>query len=71
MSANEGETPSPVRQVRQYEKDEAAAIALQTRYDDEVTAERLQEETQLEDEFEAATRAQDEALSEKMVKKLK
>lgn len=70
MSGQEGVTPSPVRQVRQFEKDEAAAAALQQRYDDEVTAERLQEETKLEDEFEQATRAQNEALSEKAVKKM-
>lgn len=52
----EGES-SPVREVRRFEEDEAAAIALQQKYDDEITAERLQAETAVEDEFDRATQS--------------
>ena len=55
MSAT-NDTPSPVRQVRQYEKDMEIAKKLQQMYEDEQRAVEMEEEIKVEDEFDAATR---------------
>ena len=63
-------TPSPVRQVKQFERDEHAALELQRHYDDEVRAQQMQAEVKLEDEFDSATRSADDKRSEAAVKRM-
>ncbi len=55
------QTPSPVRAVRQFEADELLAKQLQQTYEDEAKAAELEEELDLADEFDAVTRATDDA----------
>jgi hypothetical protein len=59
-------TPSPVRQVRAFEADMAAAAALQQRFDDEAMAAEAAEEEELLDAFENATLARDNELAQKL-----
>ena len=63
-------TPSPVRQVRQYEKDMEIAKKLQQVYDDERHAVEMEEEGKVEDEFDAATRKYHEAQNQKFLMEL-
>ena len=60
-SPNDAVVPTPVRMVMMYEADEAMAKALQQRYTDEQMAFDLEEQLNIGDEFEAATRMQDDA----------
>lgn len=53
-------TPSPVKQVREFERDQALAAKLQQEFDDEAHAVRMEEVAQIEDEFDAATRRADD-----------
>lgn len=62
-------TPSPVRAVRRFEADEAAARKLQQLYDDEVTAVHAQESATMEDEFDAATLRYQEERSQQALKR--
>lgn len=70
MSAPQAETPSPARQVAQYEADEAMARRMQQAYDDEIAAARVQANLNIEDEFAAATNARNEQLSERVMKRM-
>jgi hypothetical protein len=65
-----GATPSPVRQVRQYEKDMEIAKKLQQMYDDEHRAVEMEEEIKVEDEFDAATRKFHEEQDQKFLSTL-
>ncbi len=64
------QTPSPVRQVRAYEKDMEIAKKLQQMYDDERRAVEMEEEMKVEDEFDAATREFEQKQSEQFINKL-
>eukprot|EP00672_Neobodo_designis_P020763 CAMPEP_0174852232 /NCGR_PEP_ID=MMETSP1114-20130205/25258_1 /TAXON_ID=312471 /ORGANISM="Neobodo designis, Strain CCAP 1951/1" /LENGTH=72 /DNA_ID=CAMNT_0016086813 /DNA_START=27 /DNA_END=245 /DNA_ORIENTATION=+ len=69
--ATEGETPSPVRQVRQFEADEAAAEKLQQEFDDEARAAHLEEVERIDAEFDEATRRVDEERNQKALERLR
>lgn len=64
------QTPSPIRAVRQFEADEAAARQLQQLYDDEAHAAERQEQLDIDAEFDQVTRAADEARSLKLAQRL-
>lgn len=64
------QTPSPVRQVRQYEKDMEIAKKLQQMYEDEQKAIELEEEIKVEDEFESATQKFNEEQSNEAINKM-
>ena len=70
MSSSVAETPSPVRQVRQYEKDMEIAKKLQQMYEDEQRAVEMEEEIKVEDEFEAATQKFHEQRSKEAISKM-
>ena len=63
-------TPSPVRQVRQFEADEAAATRLQQEYDDEARAAQMEEIDRIDAEFDDATRRADNERNERAVQRL-
>jgi hypothetical protein len=65
-----GDTPSPVKQVLQYERDSELATKLQQEYDDEVKAEQMAAVAQIEDEFEAATRKADEERAQRALARI-
>jgi hypothetical protein len=66
----QGETPSPVRQVRQFEADAAAAEKLQQEFDDEHRAAHLEEVERIDAEFDEATRRADEERSRKALERM-
>ena len=63
-------TPSPVRQVRQFEADEVAATKLQQEFDDEANAAHLAEVDRIEDEFDRATRLADEERNARALRRM-
>ena len=66
----DGQTPSPVRDVRRFEQDEAEAKRLQQLYDDESRAAALQEAYRVEQEFDEATRKVNDERSQKAMVRL-
>jgi hypothetical protein len=68
--AAQGETPSPVRQVRQFEADTAAAEKLQQEFDDEARAAQFEEVERIDAEFDEATRRADEERNQKALQRL-
>lgn len=64
------ETPSPVRQVRQFQDDEVAAAKLQQEFDDEARAAEIHQVEHVHDEFDAATRQLAEERSRRTLERL-
>ena len=69
-AAQVGQTPSPVRAVRQFEADEAIARKLQQEYEDEQRAIEAQTLINEEAEFDRVTRAVDEQRDYRLAQRL-
>ena len=62
--------PSPLRELQRFEEDEKLARKMQQLYDDEREAHDTVDRFKIEDEFNTATRTQDEKRSEAMVRRI-